>query len=90
MPNIGSVLYDATAACRKSFAEGVKVDKLMEDKWATLRLADFNLWAAGTGASARHKASLDARLSLKPDIRDMVAKILQMLKSSVDDCRELG
>ena len=90
MPNNESVLYDATTACRKSLAECVKVDKLMEDKWAALRLADFNLWAAGIGASARHKASLDARLSLKPDVRDVVAKILQMLKSSVDDCRELG
>ena len=90
MPDIESVLYDAAAACRKSFAECVKVDKLMEDNWAALRLADFNLWAAGIGASARHKASLDARLSLKPNIRNVVAKILQMLRSSVDDCRELG
>jgi len=85
-----SVLYDATVTCRKSLEECVKVDKLMENEWAALRLTDFNLWAAGIGASARHKTSLDARLSLKPDVRDVVAKILQMLKSSVDDCRELG
>ncbi|KAF2786668.1 hypothetical protein K505DRAFT_398312 [Melanomma pulvis-pyrius CBS 109.77] len=90
LPNIESVLYDATAECRKSLAECVQVDKLMEDKWAALRLADFNLWAAGIGASARHKASLDARLLLKPDVRDVIAKILQMLKLSVDDCRKLG
>lgn len=90
MPNNESVLYDATAACRRSFAGCVKVEKLMDDKWAALRLTDFNLWAAGIGASACHKASLDARLSLKPDVRDVVAKILQVLKSNVDDCRELG
>jgi hypothetical protein len=85
-----SVLYDATVSCRKGFAECVKVDKLMEGRWATLRLADFNLWAAGIGASTRHKASLDARLSLRLDVRDVVAKILQMLRSSIDDCRGLG
>jgi hypothetical protein len=90
MPNKESVLYDATAACRESFAECVKVCTLMDDRWAALRLADFNLWAAGIGVSAHHKASLDARLSLKPDVRDVIAKILQMLKSSVNDCRELG
>lgn len=90
MSNKESTLYDATAACRESLVECEKVNKLMENKWAALRLADFNLWAAGIGASARHKASLDARLSLKPDVRDVVAKILQMLKLSVDNCRELG
>jgi hypothetical protein len=90
MPNNDSALYDATAACRESLVDCGKVNKLMDDRWAALRLADFNLWAAGIGVSARHKASLDARLSLTPDVRDVVARILQMLKLRVDDCRELG
>ncbi|KAJ5243895.1 hypothetical protein N7489_003991 [Penicillium chrysogenum] len=87
--NNDSVIYSITAACRESLEECVRANKHMKDEWAMMRLADFNLWAAGIGASAQHKASLDARLSLKPDVRDMVAKILQMLKSRVEVYEEL-
>ena len=59
MANNESVLYDSTAACRKSLVECIKAYRLMEDKWATLRLADFNIWAAVIGPPARHNTSLD-------------------------------
>lgn len=90
MANHDPTLYNATAACRNSLVECVNVETLMQDKWATLRLADFNLWAAGIGASAHYKASLDARLSLNPSVRNVIAEILKTLKSTVDNCRELG
>ncbi|KAK5449518.1 Calmodulin-dependent protein kinase cmk2 [Exophiala xenobiotica] len=57
----------ATRACRQSFTECLSIRGLMEDEWAENRLADFNLWDAGVGASAHPLASLDRRLMSQPE-----------------------
>jgi len=62
----------------------------MKDEWAENRLADFNLWASGIGASARNRASLDARLAVRPDARDVIASLLRLLNSVVEECMILG
>ena len=62
----------------------------MTDEWAENRLADFNLWASGIGASARGRASLDSRLALKPEAREVIANLLRLLAGVVDECKKLG
>lgn len=52
-------IYNAAALCRLSLEDCLTVESLREHGWAENRLADFNLWAAGVGASAPTQASLD-------------------------------
>lgn len=59
----------------------------MRYEWAENRLAEFNLWAAGAGAFAGEKASLDARLALQMDTQTFVISILSLLLSCVEKCR---
>jgi hypothetical protein len=84
------LIFAATAACRSSFEECLLIDRLMDHEWAENRLADFNLWAAGIGASAGKDASLDQRLVFKPDVRDVIVNLLYMLKAFVEQCQEQG
>jgi hypothetical protein len=84
------VILEATAACRKSLVKCLKVEELMKNEWAENRLADFNLWASGIGASASNRASLDARLALKSDARDIIANLLRLLNTVVEECILLG
>ena len=83
-------IFDATAACRKRFVDCQELPLLMEGEWAENRLADFNLWASSIGASARNRASLDARLALRPDAQDIIANLLQVLNTVVEKCIILG
>lgn len=79
----------ATVACRQSLVECLDVQSLKDD-WAEDRLADFMLWDAGVGASSGEKSSLEERLVLKPHVRNVVLDLLLVLKSTVDECLELG
>ncbi|KAK8059236.1 WD repeat-containing protein 88 [Apiospora saccharicola] len=62
----------------------------MAGEWAENRLADFNLWASGIGASSRHRASLDARLSVNKDARDFIHNLLRALHNTLEQCKDLA
>src|SRR5436190_7133154 len=84
------IISKATAMCLQSFTDCLPVEVLMEDEWAENHLADFNLWVSGTGASARGRASLDLRLALKPEARDVIANLLYLLARVINKCKKLG
>lgn len=84
------VIFLATAACIQSLTDCLPVEALGKDEWAENRLADFNLWASGIGASTRSRASLDARLALRPEVREVIANLLRLLAATVDECKKLG
>ncbi|PFH61505.1 hypothetical protein XA68_17162 [Ophiocordyceps unilateralis] len=83
-------IYDATASCRKALVECQGFELLMKNEWAENRLADFNLWASGIGASVRNRTSLDSRLGLRPDARDIVTNLLQLLQAEAEGCMKLA
>lgn len=87
---VSRAIFEATAACLQSFTDCLAVEALMKDEWAENRLADFNLWVSGTGASAGGRTSLDSRLALKPEAREVIANLLRLLTGVVDECKELG
>lgn len=62
----------------------------MREAWAENRLFDFNLWAAGVGASAKLTASLDYRLASQPEGRIVVMGFLSALLAALEECKELG
>lgn len=84
------IIFEATATCRQRFEQCLLITSLMRDEWAENRLADFNLWAAGVGASASRQASLDERLVFKPHVRDVIANLLRMLNTFMGQCQEYG
>ncbi len=62
----------------------------MKDEWAENRLADFNLWAAGSGAFAGQRASLDDRLAYEQDTKTLVVNMLTLLYSCISACCQTG
>ncbi|KAL9618681.1 MAG: hypothetical protein Q9160_006648 [Pyrenula sp. 1 TL-2023] len=80
----------AAAACLERFNLCVELEPLMIGEWAENRLADFNLWDAGIGASAKGRASLDSRLALKYEAREIIANLLRLLAEVIDDSIKLA
>jgi hypothetical protein len=62
----------------------------MQYEWAENRLAEFNLWAAGTGAFASEKASLDSRLALEWETKNLIVGILISLLGCIERCFHAG
>ncbi|KAL7930204.1 hypothetical protein V8C35DRAFT_324624 [Trichoderma chlorosporum] len=83
-------ISQASAECLQSFTDCLAVESLGKDEWAENRLADFNLWVAGTGASAQGRASLDSRLVLEPQARDVILTLLNQLTEAVGRCKALA
>ncbi|KAK2786998.1 hypothetical protein FQN52_007440 [Onygenales sp. PD_12] len=83
-------IYDATIACRKTLQQCVKLPALMNDEWARKRLAEFNLWAYGSGASSKERASLDERLASKPDASVVVTNLIRLLQRLLVNCQRIG
>lgn len=93
-------LYKAALACQESLSAIVRYSSRIEDavnleshngdEWAEVRLADFNLWASGSGALSDDRASLDDRLRSLPNARKVVYRSLLMLETAVRDCESDG
>lgn len=83
-------IYNGTELCRRSLRDCQAIEALMKHGWAENRLADFNLWAAGVGASAPTQASLDWRLHFQPTARIVLTNLLVTLREFVEQCKELG
>jgi hypothetical protein len=83
-------IYDATEDCRSSLQSCLTKKELMINEWAENRLADFNLWASGVGASAKLDTSLDTRLSSEPGAHEVVTGLLRTLKAYIEQCQQIG
>lgn len=85
-----STIFEAATACRLLFRTATTTPRLMQEEWAENRLADFNLWAMGVGATSTMKASLDHRLRANPDARTILLNLLLMLKILIQKCIDGG
>ncbi|KAM0245095.1 hypothetical protein ACHAQJ_010649 [Trichoderma viride] len=83
-------ISEVTAECLQSFTDCLAVESLAKDEWAENRLADFNLWVSGTGASAQKQASLESRLALEPEAYGVILSLLDQLTEAVDQCKTLA
>ncbi|KAL6797477.1 WD40-repeat-containing domain protein [Trichoderma sp. SZMC 28013] len=83
-------ISQASAECLQSFTDCLDVEPLGKEEWAENRLADFNLWVSGTGASAQKRASLDSRLALEPQAREVILALLNQLTEAVGQCKALA
>ncbi|KAM5442400.1 hypothetical protein MferCBS31731_002278 [Microsporum ferrugineum] len=82
-------MADLATSIRHEFRVCMEKKDLMCEKWAEVRMSDFNLWVAGVGATAGKKASLDARLQALPDELSTLKYLLSSLKNSLQDCQRL-
>lgn len=83
-------IFEATEAARTILENCSSIEALMYDEWAENRLLDFNLWAAGVGASSTSASSLDERLFSQPAVRTVILGLLSTLEAFVQSCIELG
>ncbi|KAF5535539.1 ankyrin repeat-containing protein [Fusarium mexicanum] len=88
--DISQDIFNATSACRSSLQSCLSIKPLAVNDWAENRLADFNLWAAGVGASAKTKASLDWRLHYQPEVRVVLVSLLITLRDYIEECKDRG
>ncbi|KAJ4169096.1 hypothetical protein NW754_011028 [Fusarium falciforme] len=88
-PGPGSI-FEATQATRRTLERCKSVEVQMVQDWAENRMLDFNLWAAGIGASSTSQSSLDKRLASQPAVRSVVLGLLSALKTLAQDCLDLG
>lgn len=82
-------MTELVALIRHEFSLSIKQKILMREKWAEVRLSDFNLWVAGMGVMAGKNASLDTRLQALPTELSTLRHLLSSLKKSLTDCRKL-
>ncbi|KAM6529683.1 hypothetical protein FALCPG4_007812 [Fusarium falciforme] len=88
-PGPGSI-FEATQATRRTLERCKSVEVQMVQDWAENRMLDFNLWAAGIGASSTSQSSLDKRLASQPAVRSVVLGLFSALKTLAQDCLDLG
>jgi hypothetical protein len=87
---VGSSIAEVTGQCRESLQDCLHCSPLMRYEWAENRLAEFKLWAAGTGALASDRASLDVRLAIESETKKLVVNILILLRACIERCRQAG
>lgn len=82
-------LFRRTQECQDLLKETVAKHLTESDgenespEWFENRLADFNLWAAGLGASKLGRASLEHRLRDRPDVAEIIQGMLDELYESL-------
>lgn len=83
-------IANTTIACRQSLERCTSIRSLKNQRWAENRLADFNVWDSGLGASSSRRASLEDRLALKPHVRTAVLNLLIIYQNAIEIVLDLG
>ncbi|KAI0184666.1 hypothetical protein EV127DRAFT_374469 [Xylaria flabelliformis] len=77
------VLRDKSRTCKQWFRDCLEIPNLDYDDWLEQKYAEFNWWISGLNADKSGSGSLDARLRLRPDVRDVLVDILDGLESAL-------
>ena len=84
------VLRNKSRACKRWFKECLDIPEIDYDDWMEQKCAHFNWWTADLDADKSGPGSLDARLRLRPDVRDVVADMLNGLEAALCKYHEIG
>ncbi|KAJ5698402.1 hypothetical protein N7462_000407 [Penicillium macrosclerotiorum] len=82
-----TTIAELATSIHREFRLCMQQSSLMHEKWAEVRMSDFNLWAAGVGLTAGKNASLDTRLQAMPNELSTVKHLLSSLKKTLTDCQ---
>ncbi|KAK1483651.1 protein kinase domain-containing protein [Colletotrichum tamarilloi] len=83
-------LRDKSRACRERFKECLSLLNLAHHDWLEQRSAEFNWWISGLNADKTGPGSLDARLSLRPDVTAVIVDALDGLKDALHAYHDLA
>ncbi|KAM4055138.1 hypothetical protein HRG_005945 [Hirsutella rhossiliensis] len=83
------ILREKTRACKQLFQKCLHIPDIDEDDWLAQKSAEFNLCTSGLKADKHGPDSLDSRLRLRPDIRDVVADLLDGLVTALSKYQEI-
>ena len=78
-------LSRCTVRCRQGFQACLNASNTGSKEWLTNRLADFDLWANGIGATLSNHSSLEYRVRERPDVRDVFIGLLRRLQDALGD-----
>ncbi|KAI0859102.1 hypothetical protein F4860DRAFT_277241 [Xylaria cubensis] len=84
------VLRDKSRACKQWFRDCLEIPNLDYDDWLEQRYAEFNWWISGLNADKSGPGSLDARLRLRPDVRDVLVDVLDGLESALCEFHQIS
>ncbi len=84
------VLRDSARRCKQLFQSCLDIPALDEDDWLEQKCAEFSWWTSGLNVDKSGPGSLDSRLRLRPDVRDVVADLLDGLIIALSKCKEIG
>lgn len=90
MMEIEYLIREKSQKCKQLFQRCLKIVDIGDDDWLEQKSAEFNWWASGLNADKTGPGSLDARLRLRPDIRDVVADLLKNLMAALARSQEIG
>ncbi|KAF4957458.1 hypothetical protein FGADI_3094 [Fusarium gaditjirri] len=79
-----------TRFCKEEFQRCLKIQDLAADDWLEQKSAEFNWWVSGLNADKIGPGSLDSRLMLRPDVRDVVADLLDGLITALSKCEDIA
>ncbi|KAF2148359.1 hypothetical protein K461DRAFT_61553 [Myriangium duriaei CBS 260.36] len=83
-------IFDAASLARAQLEQCCSHPMLNEEHWAQNRIADFNLWSSGVGATAKKHMSLDVRLQDDDAARAVVTGTLYSLAAWARKCADLA
>ncbi|TRX88536.1 hypothetical protein FHL15_010575 [Xylaria flabelliformis] len=84
------VLRDKSRACKQWFRDCLKTPNLDYDDWLEQKYAEFNWWISGLNADKSGPGSLDARLILRPDVRDVLVDVLDGLENALCEFHQIS
>ncbi|KAK1755454.1 hypothetical protein QBC47DRAFT_189683 [Echria macrotheca] len=85
-PFDSDLLYNLATACEELFDTVISACSALkhqhEEQWTECQQR-FSIWASQLGVFARRNQSLDARLRKVPDVQDLVARLLEILRRTL-------
>ncbi|SCO27216.1 related to hsp70 protein [Fusarium fujikuroi] len=84
------IIRNKTRVCKEAFQRCFQIQDLAEDDWLEQKSAEFNWWISGLNADKIGPGSLDSRLMLRPDVRDVVVDLLQSMIIALSECEDIA
>lgn len=76
--------------CQARFYACLDIPALSEDDWLEQKFAIFNWWNSALNADKSDHSSLDYRVSLRPDVKAEIMKLLEGLITALSECEDIG
>ncbi|KAG4295229.1 hypothetical protein FPRO06_01813 [Fusarium proliferatum] len=84
------IIRNKTRVCKEAFQRCLEIQDIAEDDWLEQKSAEFNWWISGLNADKIGPGSLDSRLMLRPDVREVVVDLLEGLIMALSKCEGIA